>query len=114
MASCRKAWVVRIRPYTLHEPVFRPHRFAVSLSLPLRRGQRDGQGERSDGGAGRGATQRGRSWVGHLERIEAEGIAAKDYAAREGLLRSERALKLAIGEMYVQGVSTRKVTEVLE
>jgi transposase-like protein len=29
-------------------------------------------------------------------------------------LRSERALKLAIAEMYVQGVSTRKVTQVLE
>lgn len=29
-------------------------------------------------------------------------------------LRSERALKLAIGEMYVQGVSTRKVTAILE
>jgi len=28
--------------------------------------------------------------------------------------RSERALKLAIAEMYIQGVSTRKVTEVLE
>jgi transposase-like protein len=28
--------------------------------------------------------------------------------------RSERALKLAIAEMYVQGVSTRRVTEVLE
>lgn len=29
-------------------------------------------------------------------------------------IRSERALKLAVAEMYVQGVSTRKVTEVLE
>lgn len=29
-------------------------------------------------------------------------------------LRSERALKLAIAEMYVQGVSTRKVTAILE
>jgi len=28
--------------------------------------------------------------------------------------RSERALKLALAEMYVQGVSTRKVTEILE
>ena len=34
---------------------------------------------------GRGATARGRLWVGHLDRIEAEGIAVKDYAAREGL-----------------------------
>jgi putative transposase len=29
-------------------------------------------------------------------------------------VRSERALKLAVAEMYVQGVSTRKVTDVLE
>jgi transposase-like protein len=29
-------------------------------------------------------------------------------------VRSERALKLAVAEMYVQGVSTRKVTEVME
>lgn len=29
-------------------------------------------------------------------------------------IRSERALKLAIAEMYVQGVSTRKVTQVME
>jgi transposase-like protein len=29
-------------------------------------------------------------------------------------IRSERALKLAVAEMYVQGVSTRKVTKVLE
>jgi transposase-like protein len=28
--------------------------------------------------------------------------------------RSERAMKLAVAEMYVQGVSTRKVTEVME
>ena len=29
-------------------------------------------------------------------------------------VRSERALTLALAEMYVQGVSTRKVTKVLE
>ena len=29
-------------------------------------------------------------------------------------MRSERALKLAVAEMYVQGVSTRKVTEVMQ
>jgi transposase-like protein len=34
--------------------------------------------------------------------------------ALERGLRSERALKLAIAEMYVQGISTRKVTAVLE
>jgi transposase-like protein len=35
-------------------------------------------------------------------------------SALEKGLRSERALKLAIAEMYVQGVSTRKVTAVVE
>ena len=35
-------------------------------------------------------------------------------SALEKGLRSERALKLAIAEMYVQGVSTRKVTAILE
>jgi len=35
-------------------------------------------------------------------------------SALERGVRSERALKLAIAEMYVQGVSTRKVTQVLE
>ena len=29
-------------------------------------------------------------------------------------MRSERALKLAIAEMYVQGVSTRRVTQIME
>lgn len=35
-------------------------------------------------------------------------------SALERGLRSERALKLAVAEMYVQGVSTRRVTEVLQ
>ena len=35
-------------------------------------------------------------------------------SALEKGLRSERALKLALAEMYVKGISTRKVTEVLE
>ena len=35
-------------------------------------------------------------------------------SALERGLRSERALKLAVAEMYVQGVSTRKVAEVME
>lgn len=35
-------------------------------------------------------------------------------SALERGLRSERALKLAIAEIYVKGVSTRKVTEVME
>lgn len=35
-------------------------------------------------------------------------------SALEKGIRSERALKLAIAEMYIQGVSTRKVTHILE
>lgn len=35
-------------------------------------------------------------------------------SALEKGIRSERALKLAIAEMYIQGVSTRKVTSILE
>jgi len=35
-------------------------------------------------------------------------------SALEKGIRSERALKLALAEMYVQGVSTRKVTAILE
>jgi putative transposase len=35
-------------------------------------------------------------------------------SALEKGVRSERALKLAVAEMYVQGVSTRRVTEVME
>ena len=35
-------------------------------------------------------------------------------SALEKGVRSERALKLAVAEMYVQGVSTRKVTEVMQ
>jgi putative transposase len=35
-------------------------------------------------------------------------------SALERGVRSERALKLAVAEMYVQGVSTRKVTDVME
>lgn len=35
-------------------------------------------------------------------------------SALERGVRSERALKLAVAEMYVQGVSTRKVTQVME
>jgi putative transposase len=35
------------------------------------------------------------------------------FAAGEGV-GSERALKLAVAEMYVQGVSTREVTEVMQ
>jgi transposase-like protein len=35
-------------------------------------------------------------------------------SALEKGVRSERALKLAVAEMYVQGVSTRRVTEVMQ
>lgn len=55
--------------------------------------------------AGRRETQRGRFWVGHLEKIEAEGIAAKDYAAREGL--SVHALYQAKTRLLAQGALPR-------
>ncbi len=55
---------------------------------------------------GRGLRERGRIWVGHLEKIEAEGIAAKDYAAREGL--SVRALYQAKKRLVKQGAWPRK------
>jgi len=54
---------------------------------------------------GRRATQRGRFWAGHLEKIEAEGIAAKDYAAREGL--SVHALYQAKTRLLAQGALPR-------
>ena len=56
-------------------------------------------------GAGRGATGRGRFWAGHPEKIEAEGIAAKDYAAREGL--SVHALYQAKMRLLAQGALPR-------
>jgi transposase-like protein len=51
--------------------------------------------------------------VGKLElRIpQTRGIAFYPQSLERGV-RSERALKLAVAEMYVQGVSTRKVTEI--
>ena len=54
--------------------------------------------------------ERGRIWVAHLEKIEAEGIAAKDYAAREGL--SVRALYQAKKRLVKQGAWPRKRTDV--
>lgn len=42
-----------------------------------------------------------------------DGVAFYPSALEKGL-RSERALKIAIAEMYIQGVSTRNVTHVLE
>ena len=44
---------------------------------------------------------------------QTRGVAFYPSALEKGQ-RSERALKLAIAEMYVQGVSTRKVTAVME
>jgi putative transposase len=44
---------------------------------------------------------------------QTRGIAFYPSALEKGV-RSERALKLAIAEMYVQGVSTRKVTAVMQ
>jgi putative transposase len=42
-----------------------------------------------------------------------DGVGFYPSALEKGL-RSERALKLAIAEMYIQGVSTRKVTHILQ
>jgi len=44
---------------------------------------------------------------------QARGVEFYPSALEKGV-RSERALKLAVAEMYVQGVSTRRVTEVME
>lgn len=44
---------------------------------------------------------------------QARGVEFYPSALEKGV-RSERALKLAIAEMYVQGVSTRRVTEVMQ
>ena len=53
--------------------------------------------------------------VGRLELAvpQTRGVPFYPTALERGT-RSERALKLAIAEMYVQGVSTRKVTAVME
>jgi transposase-like protein len=48
-----------------------------------------------------------------LEVPQTRGIAFYPSALERGT-RSERALKLAVAEMYLQGVSTRKVTAVME
>lgn len=45
---------------------------------------------------------------------QVRGIAPFQPSVLERGQRSERALKLALAEMYVQGVSTRKVTKVME
>ncbi len=49
-----------------------------------------------------------------LEVPQVRGEAEFYPSALERGVRSERALKLAVAEMYVQGVSTRKVTAVME
>ena len=53
--------------------------------------------------------------VGRLELAvpQTRGVAFYPTALERGT-RSERALKLAVAEMYLQGVSTRKVTAVME
>lgn len=45
--------------------------------------------------------------------VRGDGVTFYPSALDKGI-RSERALKVALAEMYVQGVSTRKVTKVLE
>ena len=48
-----------------------------------------------------------------MPQVRGEGVEFYPTALDKGI-RSERALKVALAEMYVQGVSTRKVTKVLE
>ena len=48
-----------------------------------------------------------------VPQVRGEGVSFYPSALEKGI-RSERALKVALAEMYVQGVSTRKVTRVLE
>jgi len=48
-----------------------------------------------------------------LQVPQTRGVEFYPSALEKGV-RSERALKLAVAEMYVQGVSTRKVTEVMQ
>jgi len=50
----------------------------------------------------------------HLQVPQVRGNVEFYPSALEKGIRSEKALKLAIAEMYIQGVSTRKVTSVLE
>ncbi len=49
----------------------------------------------------------------HLEIPQVRGLRFYPKSLERGC-RSEKALKLAIAEMYVMGVSTRKVTEITE
>jgi len=48
-----------------------------------------------------------------IPQVRGDGVEFYPSALERGL-RSERALKIAIAEMYVQGISTRKVAEVME
>ena len=48
-----------------------------------------------------------------VPQVRGEGVEFYPSALDKGL-RSERALKVALAEMYVQGVSTRKVAKVLQ
>jgi len=48
-----------------------------------------------------------------VPQVRGEGVSFYPTALEKGI-RSERALKVALAEMYVQGVSTRKVARVLE
>lgn len=48
-----------------------------------------------------------------IPQVRGDGVEFYPSALEKGT-RSERALKLAIAEMYLQGVSTRKVTKIVE
>ncbi len=53
-----------------------------------------------------------RSSVLNAQQVQG-GVAFCPSALEKGV-RSERSLKLALAEMYIKGVSTRKVTSILE
>src|SRR5690242_17672387 len=74
--------------------------------------------QRSDGRKGyangfKPKTVQTRVWALTLAVPQARGVEFYPSALEKGL-RSERALKLAVAEMYVQGVSTRKVAAITE
>jgi putative transposase len=92
----------------------------LEIGMKLEREQVLGAGlyERTEGRRGfangyKPKTLRTRAGEITVEVPKARGIEFYPSALEKGV-RSERALKLALAEMYVQGVSTRRVTEVMQ
>lgn len=103
------------------EAVAETFRILLNEAMKLERDQTIGAGlyERTDSGQGYAngykpktvGTRMGKLIV-NFPQVRG-GIQFYPSALEKGC-RGERALKLAIAEMYVQGVSTRRVTDVLE